>query len=138
MNKEVISNKQIISIIILFIIGPTSVSLSGVEAKKDIWLAVILSMCMALPILLTFCRLHTIFPDKDLFDMIIICFGKFIGKGIIILYIWNLIVTTTTTFRNFGEFITTVSFINTPMIIPIICFWSPMRLCDKEWYRGFR
>jgi len=120
LHKEVISDKQIISIIILFIIGPSSVSLSGVEAKQDIWLAVILSMCMALPIILTYCKLHTLFPDKDLFDMIIICFGNFIGKGIIILYIWNLIVSVITVFRNYGEFITTVSFVETPMIIPMI------------------
>lgn len=122
MNKEIISDKQGIAIIILFIIGPSSVSLSGVEAEKDIWLAVILSMCMAVPIVLIYCKLHTIFPDKDLFDMIIICFGEFIGKGIIVFYIWNLIVTLTTILRNYGEFITTVNFVSTPMIIPMIFF----------------
>lgn len=122
MNKEVISDKQGIAIMVLFMIGPSSVSLAGVEAGRDIWLAVILSMFMALPILLVFCKLHILYPDKDFFDIVIICFGEFIGKGIIILYIWNLFVTVTTTFRNFGEFITTVSLIRTPMVIPMVFF----------------
>ncbi|WP_176461959.1 GerAB/ArcD/ProY family transporter [Anaeromicrobium sediminis] len=124
MNKEVICDKQRIALIILFIIGPPTVSLSGVEAKQDIWLAVIFSMIMGLPMMFIYCRLHNTFPNKDLFDIIEICFGKFIGKVIIIFFTIHFIITVTTILRNYGEFITTVSFMKTPLIIPMICFGS--------------
>lgn len=124
MNKEVVSNVQGIALIILFMIGPSTVSLSGVEAEKDIWLAVILAMIMAIPMMFIFSKLHITFPNKDLFDIIEICFGKFIGKLIIISFTWHLIVTITTTFRNYGEFTTIVSLFKTPKIIPMLGFGS--------------
>lgn len=122
MSKEVISDKQSIALMVLFIIGPSTVSLAGVEAKKDIWLAVIFSMILGAFLMFTFARLHIIFPNKNLFDIIEDCFGKLIGKGIIIFFTLHLILSVCTTFRNYGEFITSVSFQETPLIIPIICF----------------
>lgn len=120
MNKEVISDKQSIALMILFMIGASTVSLAGVEAKKDIWLAVISSMIMGAPIVFIFSRLHSNFPNNDLYDIIEICFGKFIGKAIIIFFTFYLTITLCTVLRNYGEFINTVSLEETPLIIPMI------------------
>ncbi len=120
MNKEVISNKQGICLIILFITGSTFVVGIGSKAENDSWLAIILSTLFAFPILMIYARLLSLFPQKDLFDILEIIFGKFIGKFISILYIWFSLHLGTLVLRNFGEFIGTISLSKTPMIIPMI------------------
>ncbi|WP_432666946.1 endospore germination permease [Wukongibacter baidiensis] len=121
MKKEVVSNKQGIALIVTFIIGSSSIYVMGLEAKRDVWLAVLLSIFMAFPVILIYARIHYIFPDKNLYDVIEICFGKFIGKGIEVIYVLFLIDTGAAILRNYGNFISTVSLYNTPLIIPMIC-----------------
>lgn len=129
MNKEVISDKQGISIVILFIIGSSSIFLMGLEAKQDAWVAFILAILMVLPMLIIYSRLHYLFPDKDLFDILEICFGKFIGKIMQLLYTWFVFFFASDVLVNYGQFIKVVNLQNTPQIIPIIsicilCVWG--------------
>lgn len=120
MNKEVISIKQGIFIMILFLTGSTSIFVVGLDAKKDIWLAIIFAFIIILPMLLIFTRLRSIFPDKDLFDIIRICFGKFIGNLVIIISITYFIYWTADILNNYSFFIWTNNLVNTPKIIIII------------------
>lgn len=129
MNQEIISDKKAISIIILFLTGSTSIFIAGLDAKKDLWIAIILAIFMILPMTIIFARLHYIFPNKDLFDIIEICFGKFIGKGMIIIFTWYVFYWTADVITNYYLFIRTVSLTNTPKIISIIilallCAWG--------------
>ncbi len=129
MNKEIISDKQGVSIMILFLVGSTSIFAPGLEAKKDAWLAFSLAIVMVLPLVNIYARLHHIFPDKDLFDIVEICFGKFIGKGIIIVFIWYTFFWVADVLVNYGQFIRVVSLHDTPQTIPIIvmcflCAWG--------------
>ena len=129
MNKEIVSDKQGILLIFLFIIGSSSIFAQGLEAKKDLWLAFILGIFMVLPMVIIYARLHYLFPGKDLFDILEICFGKFIGKVMIILFTWFLYFFTGDIFVNYGQFIRVVSFADTPQIIIIIflgilCIWG--------------
>lgn len=75
---------------------------------------------MVLPMIIIYSRIHNIFPERDLFDIVEICFGKFIGKIVIILYIWFLYFIVSDIFVNYGQFITVETFTETPRIIPII------------------
>ncbi|CAH2214617.1 GerAB/ArcD/ProY family transporter [Tepidibacter aestuarii] len=129
MNKEVISDKQGISIVTLFIIGSNSIFVMGLEAKQDAWLAFILAMIMVFPMVIIYSRIHYIFPDKDLFDIFEICFGKFIGKIMILLYTWFVFFFASDILVNYGQFIRIVNLENTPQIVPIIslcilCAWG--------------
>ncbi|WFD10173.1 GerAB/ArcD/ProY family transporter [Tepidibacter hydrothermalis] len=129
MNKEIISDKQGIALIILFIVGTSSIQASGLDAKQDLWITVILSIFMALPVVILFGRLHVIFPQKDLFDIIEICFGKFIGKIIIMLFTFFCFETGSEVLRNFGQFVNIVTLHDTPLVIPdtimiILCIWA--------------
>lgn len=129
MNKELISDKQGICLITLFITGSTFILGIGTEAEKDSWLAIILSILFAFPILMIYARLLSLFPKKDLFNILEIVFGKFIGKIISILYIWFSLHLGVLVLRNFGEFIIRISLRETPMIIPMIfiiflCTWG--------------
>lgn len=129
MNKEVISDKQGIALIFFFFIGATAIFAQGLDAKKDLWLAFIVGMMMILPMILMYARLHHIFPNKDLFDMLEICFGKFMGKVIILYYTWSVYFIASDILVTFGQFFKMVSLFDTPQIIPIImlamlCIWG--------------
>lgn len=122
MGKEVISDRQGIALISLFIIGSTSIFSPGLDAKRDIWLAFIIATAMALPMILIFARLHFLFPGKNLFDIFQICYGKIIGKIIIILYIWFLFFFASDILVNYGQFIWVASLSETPISVIIISF----------------
>lgn len=129
MNQEVISDKQRIFVMILFLVGSTSIFAPGLEAKKDAWIAVILAMLAIIPMLFIYGRIHSIFPNKDLLDIIEICFGRFAGKLVIVFFISYTIYWASDVLNNYSFFITTTSLNQTPRIILIIfmsilCIWS--------------
>jgi spore germination protein KB len=116
-NKEIISDKQGIALMVMFIIGTSSIVVQGLEAKKDLAMAIILSVFMALPVILIYARLHYMFPDNDLFDILEICFGRVIGKLIGILYVFYHFYVATSILWVQSEFAMMVSFTKTPRII---------------------
>jgi len=120
MNKEVISDKQGIFLVAILIIGSSSIMVMGIEAKRDAWMAILLSASMAFPIIIIYARLHSIFTGKDLFDILEICFGKLFGKGIGLFYVWIVIHNAALVLENSGRFINTVSLPETPLLAPMI------------------
>ncbi|MFZ5968311.1 MAG: GerAB/ArcD/ProY family transporter [Bacillota bacterium] len=120
MNKESISDRQGIILVTMFIIGTSIIISTGIGAKKDLWLANILAVLMALPMILIYARLHYIFPEKDMFQIIEVCFGSFIGKGIELLYIWFAFHIGALILINLGWFINTISLPETPKTISMI------------------
>lgn len=129
MAKEVISDKQGISLVILFIMGSTLVLGTGAEAGKDSWLAILVAAALACPVVLMYSRLLALFPGKDLFYVSEQVLGRILGKGISLLYIWFAFHLGALVIRNFGEFINTVSLPETPKIIPmaglvLLCLWA--------------
>lgn len=120
MNKEVISDKQGIYLIIMFVIGASSVITTGVEAKKDLWMANILAVIMTIPLIIIYARLNHLYHRQDLFDILEANFGKIIGKIFSLLYIWFGIHLSALILRDFGEFYVTVAAPKTPMIAPMI------------------
>lgn len=120
MNREVISDKQGISLLVMIIIGSTMVMGSILEIGKDFWLALILSIVISLPMLIIYARITSLFFRKDCFDIIEIIFGKYFGKLINILYIWYSLHLGSIVLREFSEFIVTVNYPETPFVIPLI------------------
>lgn len=120
MNKETISNKQAISIMILFLSGSTSIFVTGLDAKKDLWLSIIMATLMVFPMIAVFARLHYLFPNKDLFDIIEKCVGKIGGKVIIIIFTWYSFYWAADVLNNYGFFIRSVSLTETPRTVLIL------------------
>jgi spore germination protein KB len=120
MNKEIISQRQGIIIMILFIFGSTLALGTGSEAKNDAWIAIILGIVFSVPVMLMYSRLLSAYPGKDIFDILNIVFGKFLGRAICILYIWFPFHLGALVIRNFGEFINAVALPETPKIVPMI------------------
>jgi spore germination protein KB len=122
LSKEKISDIQGIKLAILFIFGSTLVMGTGGEAGRDMWLSIIVSIVLAVPLLLIYSRVLSLFPGKDLFEILELNFGKFIGKLISLMFIWFAFHLGALVLRNFGEFIITVALPETPMIVPIVIF----------------
>lgn len=128
MKKEIISDKQGICLMILFIIGSSWVVGIGNDAKKDAWLGILIGFSMSLPIIYVYSRLLALFPQKDLFDILQIVFGKVIGTFISIIFIWFAFHLGSLVLRNFSEFTSISVFPDTPSILPmsfliILCIW---------------
>lgn len=128
MSRETISDKQAISMMTMFIIGSSVVLGVGSEAKQDIWLAIIIGILFASIIILVYVKIHSLFPEKNLFEILNAIFGKYIGKFISLLYIWYSFHLGALVFHNFFQFIKVVSFPETPEYVPlvfmgIVCIW---------------
>lgn len=129
MAKEIISQKQGIGIMVLFIVGSTLVLGAGSEAKQDVWLAILIAVLMAAPIFFIYARLLSIFPGKDLYEILENIFGKIPGKILSVLFIWYAFHLGSLVIRNFTEFITIVSIPETPQYIIaifmiLLCIWA--------------
>lgn len=119
MQKEIISNRQGISIMVLFILGSTLVLGSGSEAKQDSWLAIILATIFAVLIMTIYSRILSLFPSKDLYEILYLIFGRVLGKIFSLLFIWYSFHLGALVLRNFQEFIRVVSFPETPPFVSV-------------------
>ena len=122
MKNEAISERQGIILIILFIFGTTLLVAPGGEAKQDTWIAIIIAISWSIVLLLMFSRILSLYPGKDLFDILQIIMGKFIGKIISILMIWFAFHDGATIIRSLSEFTNTLVFPDTPVVVPMIFF----------------
>lgn len=119
MKNEVISERQGIILIVLFILGSTLLIGSAGQAKQDAWIAIIIAISWSIILLLMFSRILSLNPGKDLFDILEITFGKFIGKILSILMIWFAFHLGTLVLRNLSEFTNTLVFPDTPVVVPM-------------------
>jgi len=120
MKKEIISSKQGVTLITMFLIGSALVINSGTEAGKDAWIAMLLGMIMVIPMLFVYSRLIKVYPGRDLYDLQKLLFGKVIGSITSIFFILFTLHLGAMILRNFSEFIQAVSFPETPQFFTLI------------------
>ena len=120
MQKEQITDKEAICVLIIFVIGSSLIIGIGGEAKNDAWISGIVGIIMAIPMLLVFSRILSLFQGKDLFDILNIILGKVIGKIVAVLYIWYAFHLGALVLRNFGEFMSIVAMPETPMFVSLL------------------
>ncbi|AEV69736.1 GerAB/ArcD/ProY family transporter [Acetivibrio clariflavus] len=114
---EKLNDKEAICITTLFIMGSTLIMGIGGRAENNSWISAILGMLFALPMVLIYSRIISIFKGKDLFEILELVFGKFIGKFIVVLYIGYSFLLGSLVVRNFGEFVDTLGMPETPMFV---------------------
>ncbi len=129
MNKELITEKQALAIMIMFTLGSTLVLGAGGTAKNDVWLAIFLSMLMTVPALLIYCRIQSSYPDKNIYDIFNEVYGTIAGKLISLFFIWYVFHLGALVVRNFTEFIVSVSLPETPqniigLFMIVLCIWA--------------
>lgn len=121
MQTERITDKQAICTLIIFYIGSSFILGVGGVAKNDAWISLILGVSLSIPIVLVYARMLALFPEKGLFDILDLTFGKVLGKIIAVLYIWYTFHLGALVIRNFGEFINTSAMPETPLFVPMLC-----------------
>jgi spore germination protein KB len=121
MQKELINDKEGICLLISFIIGSSLIIGIGGSANNDAWIAELAGVIMAVPMLLIYTRIISLFQGLDLFDILYMIFGKVIGRIVAFLYIFYAFHLGVLVLRNFGEFIKIVAMPETPMLVSIFC-----------------
>ncbi len=114
---------------ITFILGSTLVLGAGGEAKQDVWIAVPMAIFAAVPVFFVYARLLTLFPGKDLYEILNTVFGKIVGKLLSLFIIWFAFHLGALVIRNFTEFIKIVSIPETPqniiaIFMTVLCIWA--------------
>jgi len=122
MKNEVISERQAIILIVLFLLGNSLLIGTGNQAKQDAWIAIIIAMPCAIILVLMFSRILSLYPGKDLFDIFQIVMGKFIGKILSVLMICFFFHDAALILKIIADFTNTIVFPDTPVIVPMIFF----------------
>lgn len=122
MEKARISSIQLFLLFSGFLYGSTVILNPALSAKNDAWLAIILGGVGGTLLIGIYVSIALLNPSRTLVEILRDRFGKFIGNTVAILYIWYFIHLASLVFRNFGEFIATVTFTKTPMIVVIGIF----------------
>ena len=132
MKNEVISERQAVILVILFIIGSSILAGSAGQAKQDAWIAIVIAMTWSIILLLMYSRILSLFAGKDLFDILEILMGKFIGKILSILMIWFAFHDGTLILKTLSDFTNTLVFPETPVVVPMIFFSILLIWCLKN------
>ncbi len=105
MQKEMISMRQAFCIIALFICGSSVVMGGSSEAGQDSWISLLIAFVGVIPILLFYARIIRLYPDKDIFEIFDILFGKIIGRIFTVLMSWYALHLCALVLVNFSQFI---------------------------------
>ena len=117
MKENVLSGRQLICLTWLFLLGSAAVSGGGGPAGRDTWGALVLAAVAAIPLVLIYARVSTLFEERNLFDMLLRVFGKWFGRLISLCVILYCFMLGTLTLREFPVFVQTASLPKTPKII---------------------
>lgn len=131
-NNNTISQKQGIVLMALFIIGTSSLKVMGLEAKMDIWIAILLAIAVSSLVMLVYIKLFTALPGKDFFETLEHFFGRVGSKIILVLLSWFCFDLCSLVVRNFGEFVITVGVPETPLAFAMIMVMAVSVLSVKS------
>lgn len=118
--KEQITGRQGLCLMAMFIVGSSLIVGPRNEAGKDSWLAILIGMVYAIPVLFIYARLKKLQPEMDLYDLFQWIFGKVAGKVFVALYTWYAFFLGGLVTRNFSEFISIEAFPETPRFVVVL------------------
>ncbi len=121
MKKEIIPTKNGIFLVMSLILGTTLTLVGGGEAKQDMWISILMSFFLVIPMLFIYSRILSMFPGKNLYEISEIALGKILGNILNILYISYFFFLGSLVLRNITEFVQIVSFPETPQYFSALC-----------------
>lgn len=121
MRKEQLTDKEAICVFVVFMIGSTLIIGIGGESKNDAWISGIIGFAMAIPMILAYSKILSMYPGQDLFDILDQTLGKVFGKAVAVIYILYAFHLGSLVLLDFGEFTSILAMPETPMFVPIIC-----------------
>lgn len=121
-NDSKISSIQLFMLMVGFLYGSTAIMNPAVAAKKDGWIALIFGWTGGVALITLYTTIARKNSDKTLVQILIDHFGKAAGTIIAMLYFWYFLHLASLVLRNFGEFMVTTTFPETPMSVMIALF----------------
>lgn len=117
MDKEKLSVTQIFSWVFLFEVGSKIVISTGLEAKQDAWIALLLALIIGSAfVYFVYGYLFSLFPQLPLTSYIQKLFGIYAGWPIALMYLVYFDYVASRNLRDFGDLLITSSFDRTPLI----------------------
>jgi spore germination protein KB len=129
MREEVITSKQGIIMVTMFLLGSSLILGSATEAKQDAWLAILIAIAAAMPVIFVYGKLLSMYPGKDLYSIVEELFGPILGKIITAVYIFYFVHLGALVLKNFSSFIKIIGLKETPdvmtvMFMGVLCIWA--------------
>ena len=112
--KTPLSPKQAICLILLFLIDSSSVEDGSHIARQDVWLCAIFAFWAALPFILLYSNLFSLYPGLSFFEIAQKTLGKHLGAFVNICYILFFLHTTSLVVQHFTHFINENALPRTP------------------------
>lgn len=116
MTNETITKAQGVCILTMFISGVFVVMNITPEAEQDTWVSLLLAAVGFIPLILIYSRIVRLYPEKDIFQIIGMLFGKVTAKALIALMFWYCAHLLALVMRNLSEFVKIVSLLETPYL----------------------
>lgn len=115
MESEKLTPWHLRSLLIIMVLCGSLVN-GAFTVVQDTWLSVLLMAVIYLPVILIYCRICTLCPEKDLFGMMESLFGRVGGAVLILPMTCYALAVTALLLRNFTEFTNVIALKNTPPI----------------------
>lgn len=120
--KELVPDRQGVAIVILFVLGNSFNMDLGSRAGNDLWLAFLVAIILAVPMLALYARLRSLMQGKSLQEGLATLFGKWPSRALALsysLYAWRL---GSYVLIDLTRFIETISLPSTPRFVVAIGF----------------
>ncbi|MBB5355264.1 spore germination protein KB [Anoxybacillus mongoliensis] len=117
MERARISARQLFMLAILFEHGSAMVIPLGVDAKQDVWLAILCGMVFGGGLLFVYYRLFTYYPNLPFTSYSQRIVGSFFGKVLALIYVLYFLYISARVLRDFGELLLTFAYPETPLFI---------------------
>lgn len=120
MNIEKFPSKHGLSIMIMFILGTSLMLSGGIVAKENKWISLIIASLLSVPLVYVYSKLLIIFPGKGLYEILLLVYGKVIGKVLISLYSFYFLHLSAICLRNITEYVQVANLPDTPQYVTAI------------------
>ncbi len=117
-----ISNYQLFTLLCGFMIGSSLIVSPAAGAKQEAWLAFLIGCIIGTILIAMYASIYRLNPSCTLIEALEKNFGKILGKGFAILYIWYFIHLASLVLRNFGEYSVITGYPETPILFIIVSF----------------
>jgi len=115
-----ISRFQLTMLMVGFIFGTSVIVSPARSAGHDGWIASLIGVAEALLIAWVFCALANQFKDKTIVEINDLVFGRILGKGISLIFIWYLFHVSALILTVFSRFFATEIYLATPKTVILI------------------
>jgi spore germination protein KB len=103
-------------------IGSSLIVSPASGAKREAWLAFLIGCVIGTILIAMYALISRLNPSSTLIEILEKNFGKILGKGFAILYIWYFIHLASLVLRNFAEYSVVTGYPETPILFIIISF----------------